>query len=302
ASVASSYGSSDLQLMQQLQKLELQQQARVHSRTALPSLTNLRMQPPTSLADLSAVTSAAAAAAQPHAFSVSSGRSSSMSSSASSIRSDSSASTNGFWKNPILYKTTICDNWSAKKPCKYGARCWYAHGFNELRFVPRLDQLPDKVREALFVEPALARAFFHEMTSSMDAGYSSSSSTRECESRASLVSLTSSSSSSVDSCRLSMSPSTTSDAVSSPPNELEAVLQLSPPASSYLADRRANRWAPGSAWTDGCETPRASGRSAPSTTVPHSTAPSAKPRVGTSEYRLFDGGHPLAIDLSFLRE
>lgn len=43
---------------------------------------------------------------------------------------------------------------------RYGARCWYAHGFNELRYVPRLDQLPENVREALFVEPALARAFF----------------------------------------------------------------------------------------------------------------------------------------------
>lgn len=93
---------------------------------------------------------------------------------------NSSNGNNGFWKNPILYKTTICDNWAAKKPCKwvryfaisisnvhpfirYGARCWYAHGFNELRYVPRLDQLPENVREALFVEPALARAFFQGM-------------------------------------------------------------------------------------------------------------------------------------------
>ncbi|GMR49484.1 hypothetical protein PMAYCL1PPCAC_19679, partial [Pristionchus mayeri] len=106
-----------------------------------------------------------------------------------------------------------------------------------------------------------------EMTSSMDAGYSSSSSTREGESRASLVSLTSSSSSSVDSCRLSPPLLVTFQARFPPSNELEAMTQLSQPASSYLAERRAIRWAPGSAWTNGCETPRALGRSAPSTTV-----------------------------------
>uniref|UniRef100_A0A915DJM1 C3H1-type domain-containing protein n=1 Tax=Ditylenchus dipsaci TaxID=166011 RepID=A0A915DJM1_9BILA len=37
------------------------------------------------------------------------------------------------WKNPNLYKTTICDHWRSKRKCKYGPKCWYAHGSQELR-------------------------------------------------------------------------------------------------------------------------------------------------------------------------
>ncbi|GMT01468.1 hypothetical protein PENTCL1PPCAC_23642, partial [Pristionchus entomophagus] len=303
ASVASLSSSSELLQPVRHPQLLLQPAPR----SALPSLASLRMQAPPPFAEL-----ASSSSTQQACTSFGASRKSSMSSSngASSAHNSSRAScsnngNNNFWKNPILYKTTMCDNWTVKKPCKYGARCWYAHGFGELRFVPRLDQLPEGVRDALFVEPALARAFFQEMTS-LDAGYSSAASARggsssssyasRSESRASMTS--SSSSSVAGSCRHSMSPaSTVSD--SPPTNELEALL-FSPPLaaapSSYHhpSDRRANRWAPGAAWAEGAETPRAS-RVAPA------TVPLAKP-LTTSDYRLFDASHPLAFDLSFLRE
>lgn len=65
----------------------------------------------------------------------------------------------GSWKNPILYKTTLCDYWVSSAECKFGQRCWYAHGPDEMRFVPRLDQLPDleAIKHALFVDPTSAQ-------------------------------------------------------------------------------------------------------------------------------------------------
>jgi len=44
------------------------------------------------------------------------------------------------WKNPALYKTTLCDQWAAGEQCRFGQRCWFAHGQAELRYVPRLDR------------------------------------------------------------------------------------------------------------------------------------------------------------------
>uniref|UniRef100_A0A0N5CBU2 C3H1-type domain-containing protein n=1 Tax=Strongyloides papillosus TaxID=174720 RepID=A0A0N5CBU2_STREA len=38
-----------------------------------------------------------------------------------------------FWKNPTLYKTTMCENWKINGRCKFGKKCWYAHGNYELR-------------------------------------------------------------------------------------------------------------------------------------------------------------------------
>ncbi|KAE9547983.1 hypothetical protein FO519_008802 [Halicephalobus sp. NKZ332] len=46
------------------------------------------------------------------------------------------------WKNPLLYKTTLCDNFRQDRYCRFGARCWYAHGEHELKFVPRMSQYP----------------------------------------------------------------------------------------------------------------------------------------------------------------
>jgi hypothetical protein len=47
------------------------------------------------------------------------------------------------WKNPFLYKTTLCENYCARSYCRYGVNCWYAHGVHELRCIPESDELPD---------------------------------------------------------------------------------------------------------------------------------------------------------------
>ncbi|PVF99024.1 hypothetical protein CPB86DRAFT_732168 [Serendipita vermifera] len=36
-----------------------------------------------------------------------------------------------------LYKTEICRNWEEKQSCRYGVKCQFAHGANDLRTVPR---------------------------------------------------------------------------------------------------------------------------------------------------------------------
>uniref|UniRef100_A0A7I4K5U1 Bm10366; C3H1-type domain-containing protein n=1 Tax=Brugia malayi TaxID=6279 RepID=A0A7I4K5U1_BRUMA len=36
-------------------------------------------------------------------------------------------------RNRELYKTALCDFWSAGIPCRFGERCWFAHGPHELR-------------------------------------------------------------------------------------------------------------------------------------------------------------------------
>uniref|UniRef100_A0AC34PX43 C3H1-type domain-containing protein n=1 Tax=Panagrolaimus sp. JU765 TaxID=591449 RepID=A0AC34PX43_9BILA len=51
------------------------------------------------------------------------------------------AKSNG-WKNPCLYKTTLCEHWRNGRRCRFGVNCWYAHGEHDLRFVPRLSQCP----------------------------------------------------------------------------------------------------------------------------------------------------------------
>ncbi|VDM92233.1 unnamed protein product [Onchocerca ochengi] len=39
----------------------------------------------------------------------------------------------GSQRNRELYKTALCDFWSNGMPCRYGERCWFAHGPHELR-------------------------------------------------------------------------------------------------------------------------------------------------------------------------
>uniref|UniRef100_A0A914Z5Z4 C3H1-type domain-containing protein n=1 Tax=Panagrolaimus superbus TaxID=310955 RepID=A0A914Z5Z4_9BILA len=48
------------------------------------------------------------------------------------------------WKNPFLYKTTICENYSNRSYCRFGVNCWYAHGPHELRCIPESEDLPDQ--------------------------------------------------------------------------------------------------------------------------------------------------------------
>uniref|UniRef100_A0A914Z622 C3H1-type domain-containing protein n=1 Tax=Panagrolaimus superbus TaxID=310955 RepID=A0A914Z622_9BILA len=49
------------------------------------------------------------------------------------------------WKNPFLYKTNLCDNYSNRLYCRYGVNCWYAHGPHELRCIPETEELPDPI-------------------------------------------------------------------------------------------------------------------------------------------------------------
>ncbi len=36
-----------------------------------------------------------------------------------------------------LYKTEICRNWEEKQSCRYGVKCQFAHGTQDIRNVPR---------------------------------------------------------------------------------------------------------------------------------------------------------------------
>uniref|UniRef100_A0AC34FHW0 C3H1-type domain-containing protein n=1 Tax=Panagrolaimus sp. ES5 TaxID=591445 RepID=A0AC34FHW0_9BILA len=47
------------------------------------------------------------------------------------------------WKNPFLYKTTLCVNYSNRSYCRFGVNCWYAHGNHELRCIPESEELPE---------------------------------------------------------------------------------------------------------------------------------------------------------------
>uniref|UniRef100_A0AC35FI51 C3H1-type domain-containing protein n=1 Tax=Panagrolaimus sp. PS1159 TaxID=55785 RepID=A0AC35FI51_9BILA len=47
------------------------------------------------------------------------------------------------WKNPFLYKTNLCVNYTRRLFCRFGVNCWYAHGTHELRCIPESDELPD---------------------------------------------------------------------------------------------------------------------------------------------------------------
>ncbi|TKR62474.1 hypothetical protein L596_026429 [Steinernema carpocapsae] len=42
----------------------------------------------------------------------------------------------GVPRNPSLYKTSLCDYWLSGHECRFGERCWYAHGPQEIRQSP----------------------------------------------------------------------------------------------------------------------------------------------------------------------
>ncbi|EIE76095.1 hypothetical protein RO3G_00799 [Rhizopus delemar RA 99-880] len=48
------------------------------------------------------------------------------------------------YKEIALYKTESCRNWDETGSCRYGKRCRYAHGPEELRAVPRSSQYKTK--------------------------------------------------------------------------------------------------------------------------------------------------------------
>ncbi|KAI9329947.1 hypothetical protein BD770DRAFT_324689 [Pilaira anomala] len=48
------------------------------------------------------------------------------------------------YKAIMLYKTEKCRNWDERGFCRYGKRCRYAHGLEELRPIPRSNQYKTK--------------------------------------------------------------------------------------------------------------------------------------------------------------
>ncbi|KAL9539976.1 hypothetical protein MBANPS3_009949 [Mucor bainieri] len=52
------------------------------------------------------------------------------------------------YKDIVLYKTECCRNWEEKGHCRYGKRCRYAHGREELRPILRSNQYKTKICKA----------------------------------------------------------------------------------------------------------------------------------------------------------
>ncbi|KAI8979767.1 hypothetical protein BDF20DRAFT_530332 [Mycotypha africana] len=52
------------------------------------------------------------------------------------------------YKDILLYKTESCRNWDEKGSCRYGKRCRYAHGKEELRPILRSNQYKTKICKA----------------------------------------------------------------------------------------------------------------------------------------------------------
>ncbi|KAI7866602.1 hypothetical protein BDF14DRAFT_1810504 [Spinellus fusiger] len=57
-------------------------------------------------------------------------------------------------KEATLYKTEYCRNWTELGHCRYGKRCCYAHGSNELRAAPRHNRYKTQICRAYHVEGA----------------------------------------------------------------------------------------------------------------------------------------------------
>ncbi|KAI8355603.1 hypothetical protein EDC96DRAFT_446595 [Choanephora cucurbitarum] len=52
------------------------------------------------------------------------------------------------YKDIVLFKTEYCRNWDEKGVCRYGKRCRYAHGQEELRPILRSNQYKTKICRA----------------------------------------------------------------------------------------------------------------------------------------------------------
>ncbi|VDM96368.1 unnamed protein product [Thelazia callipaeda] len=70
-------------------------------------------------------------------------------------------------RNRELYKTALCDFWSAGVPCRFGDRCWFAHGPHELRIArfvyPGLHPYDYEIRmnSSNTLTPSYARQFWN---------------------------------------------------------------------------------------------------------------------------------------------
>ncbi|KAI8082820.1 uncharacterized protein BX664DRAFT_284558, partial [Halteromyces radiatus] len=55
-------------------------------------------------------------------------------------------------KKSHLYKTEYCRNWSELGVCRYGKKCRYAHGDEELRMVPKHNRYKTQICRAYHLE------------------------------------------------------------------------------------------------------------------------------------------------------
>ncbi|KAI8638404.1 hypothetical protein BD408DRAFT_373564 [Parasitella parasitica] len=73
------------------------------------------------------------------------------------------------YKDIILYKTECCRNWEEKGHCRYGKRCRYAHGREELRPILRSHQYKTKICKAYHDSGSCSYGirctFIHQMNS-----------------------------------------------------------------------------------------------------------------------------------------
>uniref|UniRef100_A0A914Z4T7 C3H1-type domain-containing protein n=1 Tax=Panagrolaimus superbus TaxID=310955 RepID=A0A914Z4T7_9BILA len=91
------------------------------------------------------------------------------------------------WKNPFLYKTTLCVNYTNRSYCRFGVNCWYAHGDHELRCIPESEELPEPtyIKQYLSflglpsntLDQIIQRAYFVASLFTSEAGSKKSSST-----------------------------------------------------------------------------------------------------------------------------
>ncbi|KAI9323249.1 hypothetical protein BX666DRAFT_1847120 [Dichotomocladium elegans] len=73
----------------------------------------------------------------------------------------------------VLYKTEYCRNWAELGYCRYGKKCRYAHGLNELRAAPRHSRYKTSICHAYHVEGTcpygIRCTYIHDLTGSLTA-------------------------------------------------------------------------------------------------------------------------------------
>ena len=87
-----------------------------------------------------------------------------MTSPASTVAQNSTPSGNGPSANNRklgLYKTELCRSWEEKGTCRYGSKCQFAHGEEELRKVPRHPKYKTEICRVRLVLPSLVTAAQH---------------------------------------------------------------------------------------------------------------------------------------------
>ena len=89
------------------------------------------------------------------------GNNSGLTSPASTVAQNSTPNGNGPSANNRklgLYKTELCRSWEEKGTCRYGSKCQFAHGEEELRKVPRHPKYKTEICRVRLMFPLLVIA------------------------------------------------------------------------------------------------------------------------------------------------